>query len=115
MSTLTRKAERAAGSRTIIDIRSLRTSQYDRTADTFEKKRLSQRWHVLRDGRGRVQRDVYSAFMALHREGNRHDRRKLETAWAALESTLCGAGLCVLNKLQVDGTAGPRDPSVSPE
>ena len=43
MSTLTRKAERAAGSRTIIDIRSLRTSQYDHTADTFEKKRLSRK------------------------------------------------------------------------
>jgi hypothetical protein len=115
MSTLTRKAERAAGSRTIIDIRSLKTSQYDHASDTFVKKRLSQRLHVFGDGRGSVQRDVYSAFLALHAEGNKHDPLRLETAWAALESTLCGAGLCVVNKLRVGGSAGPRDSSISPE
>jgi hypothetical protein len=54
--------------------------------DTFKKKSLSQRQHVFGDGRGRVQRDLYSAFLARNSEGNTHQPPVLEKAWAALES-----------------------------
>ncbi len=37
-------------------------SQYDHILDEKNKKKLSQRWHVLPDGR-KVQRDLYSAFL----------------------------------------------------
>ncbi len=37
-------------------------SQYDHILDEKHKKKLSQRWHILPDGR-KVQRDLYSAFL----------------------------------------------------
>lgn len=58
MSELPRKAERAGGQRQIIDVRQLRTSQYDHTTHTFTKKALSQRQYMFGDGRGRVQRPL---------------------------------------------------------
>jgi transposase len=105
MSELTRKAERAGGQRQIIDVRQLKTSQYDHTTDTFRKKPLSQRKHVFGDGRGRVQRDLYSAFLARNSEGNTHQPPVLEKAWAPLESYLQQAGWCVI-KPQTAGVAG---------
>lgn len=94
MSELTRKAERAGGSRTVINVWALKTSQYDHTTDDFAKKPLSQRWHLFRDGRGTVQRDVYSAFLAMQSDGNTHNPFKLETAWAEMTTMLQVAGLC---------------------
>jgi putative transposase len=97
MSELQRKAERAGGSSTNIDSRQLKTSQYDHSNGTFTKKSLSERWHTFADGRGRVQRDVYSAFLALHAtEGvdadgviqPAHDPLKLEAAWQVLAPRL---------------------------
>lgn len=64
MERLKRKAERAGAESNAIDIRDLKTSQYCHTTDDFEKKSLSMRWHVFRDGRGRIQRDLYSAILA---------------------------------------------------
>ena len=42
--------------------RNFRASQYDHVLDDCIKKRLSERWHHLPDGR-KVQRDIYSAFL----------------------------------------------------
>ena len=42
--------------------RKFRASQYDHVLDDYIKKKLSERWHVLPDGK-RIQRDVYSAFL----------------------------------------------------
>lgn len=56
---LPRKAARAGGSRTVIDVRRLRNSQYDHATGAFRKKALAERWHPFGDGRGRVQRDIY--------------------------------------------------------
>jgi putative transposase len=109
MSELTRKAARAGGSRTIIDVRNLKTSQYDHTTDDFVKKPLSQRRHQFRDGRGSVQRDVYSAFLHLHAEGSTHNPVGLETAWREMTSLLSVAGLCDLTceeALACQGLAG---------
>jgi putative transposase len=107
MSELKRKAERAGGKRSIIDIRNLKTSQYDHTTDRFTKKKLSERWHWFGDGRGKAQRDVYSAFLALHSEGSTHNPVMLERAWQALEPALCAAGLCEVKDAR-EGYADPR-------
>lgn len=41
-----------------------RASQYDHKSNTYNKKKLSQRWHKFEDGT-KVQRDIYSAFLLL--------------------------------------------------
>ena len=92
MTRLERKVERTGGTRQVIDVRVLKNSQYDHTTDDFEKKKLSERWHVFRDGRGRVQRDVYSAFLARHAEETTYQPPKLERAWGELASALLRAG-----------------------
>ena len=94
MSALTRKAARAGGQRQVIDVRRLKTSQYDHSTNTFRKKSLSERWHVFGDGRGRVHRDLYSAFLARNTEGNTHQPLTLEKAWQELASFLRQAGWC---------------------
>lgn len=45
-----------------IDTKSCKASQYDHMSDTFNKKSLSDRWHLFMDGTS-VQRDLYSAFL----------------------------------------------------
>lgn len=44
---------------------SVKASQYNHQSDTYEKKSLSQRWNKMPDG-GRIQRDIYSAFLLQH-------------------------------------------------
>ena len=101
MGELQRKAERAGGASTSIDVRTLKTSQYDHSTGAFVKKSLSERWHVFGDGRGRVHRDIYSAFLALHAAetvdadgvvAQQHDRQRLEAKWQELEPVLLGKG-----------------------
>jgi putative transposase len=107
MTELTRKADRAGGQRNVIDVFVLKTSQYDHSTDTFKKKKLSERWHVFGDGRGRVQRDIYSAFLARNSEGTTHQPLALEKAWHELASLLQQAGWYV-TKPQEAGLASPR-------
>lgn len=114
MTELTRKAERAGGSRTIIDVYRLKTSQYDHATDSFRKKALSERWHEFGDGRGRVHRDIYSAFLALHCEGSTYQPRHLEHRWQALESVLRAAGWYEPSSIEAT-PSGPRYRGTSPE
>ena len=125
MSELKRKAERADGCSHVINSRQLKTSQYDHSIKDFRKKTLSERWHVFGDSRGRVQRDIYSAFLALHVQSTTdadgvitelHDPSRLEEKWVALEKTLMSRGLFIKNESvntmaahKVDGA------SISPE
>ncbi|MBC8742029.1 transposase [Paraburkholderia sp. UCT31] len=102
MDMLERKAERAGGQRDIIDVYRLKTSQYDHSTDTFTKKKLSERWHVFGDGRGRAQRDIYSAFLARNTEGITYQPSMLEKAWRELASPLLVAGWYE-TKLQREG------------
>ncbi len=97
MSELKSKAERAGGGSFEVNVRQLKTSQFDHSTGAFIKKTLSERWHVFGDGRGRVQRDVYSAFLALHAVEKvdadgviawSHDCTRLEAAWVILEPAL---------------------------
>jgi putative transposase len=95
MALLRRKAERAGGELRDLDTWSLKLSQYDHTTNTCTKKTLSQRWHVLGDGSGVVQRDLYSAFLAAHVSVSAKDaihQSRAVAAWPAAQSLLGRAG-----------------------
>ena len=89
---LRRKAERAGGGIVDLNTWSLKLSQYDHPTQTCTKKPLSQRWHVLGNGSGVVQRDVYSAFLARCVKGNTHHPSHIEVMWAAQKPVLLQTG-----------------------
>jgi hypothetical protein len=95
MSKLRRKAERAGGELRDLDTWSLKLSQFDHTARTCTKKALSERWHVLSDGSGVVQRDLYSAFLAACVTAGEQDALHpchIDAMWPAAQSLLGRAG-----------------------
>lgn len=92
---LNRKAESAGGAVIELNTWQLKMSQYDHVLDTFIKKPLSQRHHNLGDGISCVQRDMYSAFLACHAQGKKHNPIHLAKAWTAAEPLLRRMGLCV--------------------
>lgn len=92
MSKLRLKAERAGGELQDLDTRRLKLSQYDHTTQVCTKKPLSQRWHVLGDGTGVVQRDVYSAFLAAQVDQGAIHPNQAQQAWSAAQSLLGRAG-----------------------
>lgn len=94
-SHLTRKAESAGGKVIALNTRELAMSQYDHVSDSRTKKPLSQRHHNLADGKSCVQRDMYSAFLALNASGKTHNPHQLEKSWSAVEPLLRRTGLCV--------------------
>lgn len=64
VSTLRRKAENAGGRMVDINTWKAKLSQYDHVLDEYHKKKLSERVHYL-GGELPVQRDLYSAFLAM--------------------------------------------------
>lgn len=96
MALLRRKAERAGGELRDLDTWSLKLSQHDHPTQTNTKKVLSQRWHVLGDGSGVVQRDMYSAFLAACvTTGQTKDALHpghIDEMWPAAQSLLGRAG-----------------------
>ena len=92
MSKLRRKAERAGGEIRDLDTWSLKLSQFDHTSGLCTKKALSQRWHVLADGSGTVQRDMYSAFLAAVADKSAIHQSRALAAWPAAQSLLGRAG-----------------------
>ncbi len=107
MSELKRKAERACGDTIAVNVRQLKTSQYDHSTQTYTKKSLRVRVHIFGDGRGKVDRDIYSAFLAKNAvrstarvDGNvverwSHDPEVLEVAWQILAPSLREKQLCL--------------------
>ena len=89
---LRRKAESAGGKLIDLHTWSLKLSQYDHPTKTRTKKPLSQRWHVLGDGSGVVQRDVYSAFLARCVITNTLHPSHIEAMWAAQKPVLLQTG-----------------------
>ncbi len=89
---LRRKAESAGGELRDLHTWSLKMSQYDHTTEVYARKPLSQRWHVLGDGSGVVQRDIYSAFLARCVIDNTHHPSHLEAMWAAQKPVLLQTG-----------------------
>jgi len=85
VSQLKRKAGRAGAEVEMIDTRKTRLSQFDHKTGEYKKKRLSERWHVFPDG-SRVQRDLYSAWLALHVDTN-----SLDASLPVLEERFLGA------------------------
>ena len=77
LEILKRKAQLYGGDVININIREFKASQYDHTADTYEKKKLSDRIYPLSDGT-MVQRDLYSAFLMKNTDDtlNKPDREK---------------------------------------
>jgi lambda repressor-like predicted transcriptional regulator len=89
---LRRKAESAGGKMIDLHTWSLKMSQYDHPTQTCTKKPLSQRWHVLGDGSGVVQRDIYSAFLARCVMSNEHHPSHIASMWAAQKPVLLQTG-----------------------
>ena len=92
MSKLRRKAERAGGELIDLDTWRLKLSQFDHTSGLCTKKPLSQRWHVLADDSGMVQRDLYSAFLAAVADQSAIHPSQAADAWPAAQSLLGRAG-----------------------
>ena len=94
VSLLIRKAESAGGKVVELNTRLLKMSQVDHIAQTYTKKPLSQRWHLLGGESEVVQRDSYSAFLAKNVIENKHNPSRLEQSWAAAKLLLRRVGLC---------------------
>ena len=109
MNKLKRKAESAGGGVEFLDTRKLKLSQYDHITASYTKKPLSQRYHVLGDGNTVVQRDIYSAFLALCVEDNTHEASHIEKVWATTEPLLRQAAL-MFNQ---SATGKPSFPTVA--
>lgn len=108
-SHLKHKAESAGGQVIKLNTNELAMSQYDHVSDSRTKKPLSQRHHNLGDGICFVQRDIYSAFLALNASGKTHNPHQLQQSWSAVEPLLRRMGLCV--EQSASGKA-PRFPTV---
>ncbi|MEH0790964.1 hypothetical protein KW882_01525 [Vibrio parahaemolyticus] len=64
INTIKRKAENADGRFVEINTWKAKLSQYDHVLDSYQKKTLSERVHLV-GGKQPVQRDLYSAFLAM--------------------------------------------------
>lgn len=92
---LNRKAESAGGKLIQLNTQALKMSQFDHTNGVSKKKPLSQRYHVLNDKTAVVQRDIYSAFLALNADKDKHNLSQLKKSWATVEPLLRRARICV--------------------
>jgi putative transposase len=95
VALLGRKAASAGGSVVELNTRTLKMSQYDHITQECIRKPLSQRWHTLGKTHTLVQRDCYSAFLAMNVRDNQHDPAILNKRWVAADPLLRRAGLCV--------------------
>ena len=101
VDAISRKAESAGGELLQLNTQALKMSQLDHLSATYTKKPLSQRYHQLGHTDTFVQRDVYSAFLALHAENAGHNLPKLERAWATAEPLLRRVRLCLSIQLPI--------------
>ena len=62
---------------------SLKLSQYDHFTEVCTKKTLNERWHVLGDGSGVVQRDLYAAFLAFTVVKDENDQQSIHPSFTA--------------------------------
>jgi transposase len=86
VSILRRKAESAGGVVNEFPVRN-RLSQICHQCGTVEKKTLSKRWHHCDCGIN-VQRDLYSAFLAMNVVGDDLDMCQAKSAWPDAEPLL---------------------------
>ncbi|MBE0507284.1 MAG: transposase [Marinospirillum sp.] len=95
---LKRKAESAGGQLIELNTQRLKMSQYDHVSGEYTKKTLSERWHFLGGKTSEsallVQRDCYSAFLALCVIENEHQPSQLHARWPVVKQLLEQAGWC---------------------
>jgi len=87
------KAERAGAKVLEFPTRTTRLSQFCHVRREYVRKPLRQRWHVFPDGT-RVQRDLYSAWLARSVEGNTLDVDQTVRSWSAADLLLRTASSC---------------------
>ena len=87
VSLLKRKAASAGASIVELPTRQLKLSQTCHGCGKVQKKPLSQRWHQCECGVV-AQRDLYSAFLAMHVENNRLNVDDARVAWSGVETLL---------------------------
>jgi hypothetical protein len=109
ISILKRKAESAGASVTEFSTYHTKLSQFDHMTGQCKKKPLSQRYHEFPDGT-RVQRDLYSAWLARYVEHDRLDVSQLKTDWAAAEPLLRQAASSFNQSASRGGSANPYGP-----
>ena len=93
VSHLKQRAASAARKVVELNTRELRMSQYDHITEAHVKKPLSQRWHRLGETNWIIQRDVYSALLAMCAAENGHDPSAVERWLKAKDALLQSAGL----------------------
>ena len=93
VSRLKQRAASAARKVVELNTRELRMSQYDHITETYVKQPLSQRWHRLGETNWIIQRDVYSALLAMCAAENGHDPSAVERRLRAKDALLQSAGL----------------------
>lgn len=98
VTQLKRKAESAGGELVELNTWKLKMSQYDHISNECHKKTLSERWHALgarNEGTSIiVQRDLYSAFLALCVVENEHQSSQLHARWPVVKQRLEQMGWC---------------------
>ena len=111
MQKLNRKAESAGGQLLELNTWSLKMSQYDHVSGECHKKQLSERWHVLGGKAAEitessviVQRDMYSAFLALCVAENGHQSSQLTMRWPVVKQLLEKTGWCRQIQIASGGT-----------
>lgn len=83
-----------------------RFSQLDHKTGELRKKPLSQRWHIFDDGK-KVQRDLYSAFLAICLEDGKFNAAIANEQWTGVGPLLRAA----LDDLQTDEWEDVKTPS----
>ncbi|HTP30206.1 MAG TPA: hypothetical protein VMK12_31680 [Anaeromyxobacteraceae bacterium] len=88
VAILRQKTAATGGDLVEFPTRTTRLGQYDHTTGAYTKKPLSQRVHVLGDGAGVVQRELYSAFLARFVEADTLDARSAAEAFRSAKPLL---------------------------
>lgn len=113
---LKRKAESAGGQLIELNTWSLKMSQYDHLSGEYSKKKLNERWHFLGGKNSEsallIQRDCYSAFLAICVIENEHQPSQLHSRWPVVKQLLEQAGWC--RKLEVASGGTVVLPTVKP-
>jgi hypothetical protein len=107
VGVLKRKAASAGASVIGFATRTTKLSQYDHTTGICRKKPLSQRYHEFPDG-SRVQRDLYSAWLARYVTEDKLDASRLADDWAAAEPLLRQAASSIGQSTSGRGSPSPH-------
>lgn len=90
VNLLRRKAANADVALTELSTHTTKLSQTCHQCGKVQKKALSQRWHECECGVS-AQRDLYSAFLAIHVDNNRLNAERAKAAWSGVDTLLRAA------------------------